>query len=670
MLSAVQERMLFSERGADIRQVAISGDIMALEKLLTPGRIGNMELNNRLVFAPIAARGAGPEGTLSDALARFYEVRAKGGMGLVIMGHTYCWREEQTDGAMGLWCDAHIPPLADLVRRMHSYGPKVAVELGGRGTRRPDGHSIAPSPVRFAFEDKPPKEIPVEQIEYFVECYGQAARRAREAGFDAVEIHAAHGKLVSLFLSSYSNRRTDAYGGTLEKRTLFPRQIVQAIRKQAGEDFPIIFRFSVDDMVEGGNTLEDGKQIARIMAAEGVDAFECSAGNQEKGWNTSFNYFFPRNCLAHLARPVGEASGKPVITVGKIHDPLAAELLLEEGAADFISLGRPFITDPELLIKAREGRYRDIKRCIYCLNCFTYKSRKDRIPTPGITCTVNPAAMREAEFPKPEPAAEPRRILIAGGGLAGMEAAHTLAERGHHVDLYEKAEDLGGQWIVAGKATYKSDFRTLIPWMLNAMKEAGVHVHTGVEVNRALLEQERPDVVVLATGAVPRGLPAAVDRPAHGGPSVVQGMDVIMDRAEVGDRVVVVGGRYIGMEVAIKLAKQGKDVSLLEAMEIGHGGIPRLVGIYRNEMVAAKVRFYPNSPLLRLNSEGVDAANNGSMLTLPCDTVVLAIGTVPVNNLVEDLEDLGLEYHAIGDCRQIGDALYAIREGAQIGRKL
>lgn len=449
-----------------------------------------------------------------------------------------------------------------------------------------------------------------------------------------------------------------------------PRQIVQAIRKQAGEDFPIIFRFSVDDMVEGGNTLEDGKQIARIMAAEGVDAFECSAGNQEKGWNTSFNYFFPRNCLAHLARPVGEASGKPVITVGKIHDPLAAELLLEEGAADFISLGRPFITDPELLIKAKEGRYRDIKRCIYCLNCFTYKSRKDRIPTPGITCTVNPAAMREAEFPKPEPAAEPRRILIAGGGLAGMEAAHTLAERGHHVDLYEKAEDLGGQWIVAGKATYKSDFRTLIPWMLNAMKEAGVHVHTGVEVNRALLEKERPDVVVLATGAVPRGLPAAVDRPAHGGPSVVQGMDVIMDRAEVGDRVVVVGGRYIGMEVAIKLAKQGKDVSLLEAMEIGHGGIPRLVGIYRNEMVAAKVRFYPNSPLLRLNSEGVDAANNGSMLTLPCDTVVLAIGTVPVNNLVEDLEALGLEYHAIGDCRQIGDALYAIREGAQIGRKL
>lgn len=196
---------------------------MTLEKLLAPGRIGSMELDNRLVFAPIAARGAGPEGTLSPALARFYEERAKGGMGLVIMGHTYCWREEQTDGSMGLWCDAHIPPLAELVRLDARLRARVAMELGGRGTRRPDGHSIAPSPVRFAFEPEPPREIPVEMIEYFVECYGQAARRAREAGFDAVEIHAAHGKLVSLFLSAYSNRRSDAYGGTLEKRTLFPR---------------------------------------------------------------------------------------------------------------------------------------------------------------------------------------------------------------------------------------------------------------------------------------------------------------------------------------------------------------------------------------------------------------------------------------------------------------
>lgn len=179
--------------------------------------------------------------------------------------------------------------------------------------------------------------------------------------------------------------RSDAYGGTLEKRTLFPRQIVAAIRRQAGEDFPIIFRFSADDMVEGGNTAADGLEIARIMSRAGVDAFECSAGNQEKGWNTSFNYFFPKNCIAHLARPVGDASGKPVIAVGKINDPLVAEHLLEEGAADFISLGRPFITDPELLIKAKEGRHREIRRCIYCLNCFTYKSRKNRIPTPGIT---------------------------------------------------------------------------------------------------------------------------------------------------------------------------------------------------------------------------------------------------------------------------------------------
>lgn len=641
---------------------------MTLKKLLQPGRIGGMEVPNRLVFAPIATRGAGPEGAMTPHLRRFYEERIKGGVGLVIMGHTYCWREEKTGGNMGLWSDDHIPPLAGLTRFAHERGVRMAVELGGRGTRRPDGQSMAPSVMRFGFEPNLPREISVEELTFFVEHYGEAARRAREAGFDAVEIHAAHGKLVSLFLSPYSNRRTDAYGGSLEKRTLFARQIVEAVKRKAGSDFPVIFRYSADDMIEGGNTAEDGVEIARVMSRAGVDAFEVSAGNQEKGWNTSFSYFFPKMCLAHLPRPIGDATGKPVIAVGKIGDPLMAEHLLETDKTDFVSMGRPLIVDPQLLIKARAGRFRDIKRCIYCLNCFTYDKRTAEIPLRGITCTVNPAAMREEEFDNPAPVQAPRRVMVVGGGLAGMEAARVLAERGHSVTLYEKNAELGGQWIVASRAEYKADFRTLIPWLSHAMEEAGVRVRVGTTVDRALLEAEKPDVVVLATGAKPREL--CVDRPDAGGPNVVQGMDVIMDRAAVGRRVVVVGGRYIGMEAAEKLARLGHAVSLVEALDLGHGTISRLSGLYRNRLVENDVHLYPRSPLLRFTSTGVDVANNGSMLSLPCDTVVLAIGTVPVADLAADLDALGVEWHAAGDCKRIGDALYAIRDGALLGRTL
>ena len=641
---------------------------MKLDLLLQPGRIGGLEVPNRLVMAPIAMRAADPKGFLTPALADFYELRARGGAGLIIMGHTFCWPEEKTGGNTGLWSDDHIAPLADLASRVHAHGSKLGIQLGGRGTRRADGRSMAPTAMRFGFEDGVAREITVEEIEYWVENYGLAARRAREAGMDCVEIHAAHGKLVSLFLSPYSNRRTDEYGGSLEKRCRFPMDIVRSIRRHAGDDFPIIFRFSAEDMLEGGNTQEDGIAIAKVMTEAGVDAFEVSAGNQERGWNTSFSYFFPRACLRHLPGPIREATGKPVLALAKINDVFMGEKLLQEGIADFISMGRPFVTDPWLLKKAIEGRTDEIRRCIYCLNCFTYGDRKHRMDVRGITCTVNPELLREREFAELKPAETKKRVMVIGGGLAGMQAAAVLGQRGHEVDLYEASSELGGQWLVAAHAGHKADFRTLIPYLKNEMKKGNVRVHLDTRVDEALLQQEKPEAVVLATGARPRELP--LPRPENGGPAFVQAMDVIMDRAETGQRVVVVGGRYIGMEAAAKLAGQGKHVSLVEAMELGHGTLARLKGIYRNMLVENDVHIFDRSPVLRVVSNGVDVAHTGSMLTLPCDTVVTAIGTVPNEELKAALEALGVEWHAIGDCDYIGDALFSVREGAEIGRKI
>ncbi len=640
---------------------------MVLEHILTPGRIGSLELPNRLVFAPVAPRAALPDGTLSPEQEYYLLERAKGGVGLINIGHTFCWPEEKTGGNTGLWADSHKKAFAALCSKVHSLGSKLCIQLGGRGTRRADGNSMAPSSIAVGYEKGKPRAITVEEIEYFVENYGNAAMYARECGFDCAEIHAAHGKLVSLFLSPYSNRREDAYGGSLEKRTLFLRQIMADIQKKAGADFPIIVRYSADDMLEGGTTLAEGVEQAKIFEKAGAAAVHVSGGNQEKGWNTSFSYFFPSCCLLDYAAAVKKAVHIPVIAVGKIGDVFQGDRILAEGKADFIALGRPLVTDAYHLTKARAGQARSIRRCINCLNCFTFGSRKERIPL-GITCTVNPDLFREAGF-APVPAATPRKVLVIGGGLAGMQAAATAAQRGHKVELHEAAPELGGQWLVAEHAAYKSDFRSLVPWLLHAMQDAGVEIKLNSRLSLADVQAINPDVVIVATGARPRDL-SGVDGLDSTQVKLVQAMDVIMDKAaDVGKRVVVLGGRYIGMEVAAKLAAQGRHVSLVEAFELGHGTESRLKGVYRNKLVENNVFIFDNSPLIRLTKNGADIAHRGSLLSLPCETLVLAIGTVPINEF-QSLDTSKYEVHTIGDALKIGDALWSIRDGAEVGRQV
>ncbi len=641
---------------------------MTLAKLMQPGRIGRLELRNRVVFPPIQNRGADENGYATPRMADYFAARGRGGVGLVIVQHSFCWPSAKLARGLALWDDECIPGLRDLARAVHATGAKIAIQLGGRGTRHDNGQgSVAPSSIRLSYEKDMPRELTGEELRYFLECYGQAARRAAEAGFDAVEIHGAHGKLISQFLSPYTNRRTDEYGGTVEKRTRFPREIIAAVRKQVGDDFPVIFRLSLAEFFEGGLTVEEGLEQVRLLDAAGADAFHVSGGGQEKVWNTDQSYFFPRMALVPLAAAAKGVTVKPVIAVSRIQDPFMAEQVLEKGQADFVAMGRPFLADPDILQKALEGRSADIRRCVYCLNCTTWGSRPE-LEQRGIGCTVNPAVLRETDFAL-SPTPRPRRVLVAGGGLAGMEAARTLALRGHSVDLYEKSPHLGGQWRVAERADCKDDFKTLIPWLKRGMEQAGVRIHLESSVDRELVRALRPDVVVVATGAVPRDLP--VERPATGGPAVIQAVDIIMDRVpDIGKRVVVVGGRYIGMETADKLARQGHHVSLVEAMDLGHGTIARLRGVYRNKLVESGVFIFDRSPVLRLSSTGADVAHCGSMLSLPCDSVVLAIGTVPVRDLLPPLAEMGVEHHVIGDSHAIGDALAAMRDGAELGRTL
>ena len=356
----------------------------------------------------------------------------------------------------------------------------------------------------------------------------------------------------------------------------------------------------------------------------------------------------------------------PVIAMSKLGEPALAEKTLEEGKADFICLGRPLLTDVRWLEKASAGDFASIRRCIGCLNCFTFNERQE-IQPPRVSCTVNPELLREPSYDTLIPSTSPRHIVVVGGGLAGMECSRVLAGRGHKVTLLEKNAELGGQWIIASHSPHKNEEKTLIPWLRRELDKAGVDVRLNHEANVKSIAALDPDDIVIATGAEPKYLP--LDVPA-GGPNIVQGNDVIMDRAKVGHRVVIIGGRYIGMECAVKLAKAGHHVSVVDAVEIGHGTNPRILGIYRNEMVENDVFLFPNSPVLRFMDYGVDIAHLNSMLSLKADTIVLAVGTRPVNGLASELEQAGFSFHLIGDCKRIGDALYAMRDGADMGRQL
>lgn len=639
---------------------------MDLSHVLEPGRIGKVELRNRLIFPPMQSRTADERFLATQRMADFYARRAESGVGLVIMQHSMCWPEARLPRGLGLWDDECIAPLSRVVKAVHARGAGIGIELGGRGTRQDNGRgSVAPSAIRLSYEQEIPHELSVEQLEYFVDCYGRAARRAVEAGMDVIEIHAAHGKMISQFLSPYTNRRTDGYGGSPERRTRFPREIVAAIRKAVGDDIPILFRMSMTEHFEGGIDVPEALEQIRLMDAAGVDCFEASGGSQEFSWRMCNSYLSPKMGNVEYAAAAKTATDKPVIAVARIQDALMAEQILAEGKADFISMGRPFMADPDLLVKTREGRTREIRRCLYCLNCSTWNMRPYLKET-GIGCTVNAELCREGGEYELNTAPAPKHILVIGGGLAGMEAARTLARRGHVVDLYEKNEHLGGQWRVASQGDHKKDFKTFIPWLVQDMRQAGVRAHTGVAADAAFIRARNPDAVILATGATPREL--KVDRPLSGGPELIQGMDVIMGRAVRGERVVVVGGRYIGAEAALILAGQGKHVSVVDAMPLGHGLLPRLFGSYRDRMVELGVFFFDNSPVLRLTATGIDIAHVGSMLSLEADAVVTAIGTVPDNTLEAALRDSGIPCHSIGDCAEIGDALKAVRDGADIGR--
>jgi 2,4-dienoyl-CoA reductase-like NADH-dependent reductase (Old Yellow Enzyme family)/thioredoxin reductase len=628
-----------------------------LTRLFQQGRIGTVEVRNRIAMAPMGVGLSTESGHVTDRLIAFYEARARGGVGYISTGGAYiCNLGKNPIKHQGIWDDDHIPGLRKVASAIKGCGAAAFIQLimpGADVSERPLG---IPHPLTGL----PPAKRSKEDIENVVELFVQASRRAREAGFNGVEIHGAHGYLISLFLSPKTNPRTDEYGGDTAKRARFACQIIENIKQRIGRDFPIIFRMNGDDYIDGGLTIDEAVIQAPLIVGAGADALSVSASIfQGYHWQIP-TMMQPSGCLTHLAAQVKKVVKVPIITAGKLGNPIIAERVLEEGKADFIAMGRPLMADPELPNKAKEGRLEDICPCIYCnLACATKKIPPDFITS----CSVNPICGHELDYVL-EPALHPKRVMVIGGGLAGMETARILAQRGHEVSLYEKANVLGGQWNIV--SSLESEVAALTRYLARGVEKAGVKVFLGKEIDRKMVEEDKPDAVVVATGAVPR-IP---EIPGIRGQNVVLAWDVLSGKVEVGQEVVIIGGRATGLETALYLAKQGKKVSVVGVRQIARNVGWFLKWYLKESLINYGVYLYPGTKVHSISDRGVTVIDESQVFFLKADTVVVAAGAEAQNKLAEQLKEVVPEIYTVGDAVEPRESTEAIHEGFRVGRQI
>ncbi|MEW6263899.1 MAG: FAD-dependent oxidoreductase [Thermodesulfobacteriota bacterium] len=637
---------------------------MKFPRLFSPIQIKGLRLKNRIMMPAMVVGFADPRGYITDRYLKYMEARAKGGTGLLVTEAAYVTLPGKIlPGEVGIYDDTMIPGLARLAEAVHRHGAKLAVQLnhGGRQTHPSiSGYEVvAPSPLPCPRRQAMPRALTSTEIEELVRAFALAAARAQKAGVDAVEIHGAHGYLINQFMSPYSNKRTDRYGADREGRLRFPLEILAAVRARTGPDFPIIFRLSADEYVPGGLTLEESIPMAKNLASGGVDVLHVTGGVYESIEMTAQPMQIPQGCLTHLARAIKKELSIPVATVGRIVEPSLAEQILTEGTADLVAMGRALIADPNLAAKARRGEEDDICRCVGCMQgCLGVHD------TPGIKCLQNPAVGRDEEAGLP-PALNSKRVLIVGGGPAGLEAARVAAGRGHQVELYEQAETLGGQINLASIPPGKKEFLHVRTWREKKIKELGVEVHLSTKMTVDKVIACSPEVVVLATGSRP-ALPAI---PGLEKVKACTAQEVLSGFAIPDKQITVLGGGLVGCETALFLVERDKDVAVIEMLaELAKDAQERMRNVMLRDMNRKGIKAYTNAKVIALTERGVVAEQAGARIIVPADFLVLALGAEPERSLAEGLKGSfpgGL--YQIGDCSTPRNALYAIEEAFNAG---
>jgi NADPH-dependent 2,4-dienoyl-CoA reductase/sulfur reductase-like enzyme len=506
-----------------------------------------------------------------------------------------------------------------------------------------------------------PRALSREEIEERVQAYVQAARRVKEAGADGVEIHMAHGYLLDQFLSPFSNQRKDEYGGDTSRRLKMPLEVLKAVRKEVGPDFPIICRVSADEYVEGGLKLEESKEIARALEKDGADALHVCACIAASGYLNHPPYYVEEGVFTHLAQGIKSVVRIPVITVGRIRTPELANRILEEKKADLISMGRALIADPELPIKALQGKIEEIIPCISCNRCIASLRRG------ALQCAVNPETGREGVF-KLQKAGRPKKVWVVGGGPAGMKAAEIAARRGHQVTLYEERNELGGQFILAAIPPGKQVLGDFTAYLTRQLKKLPVKIVMGKSFNPDLLKDGKPDVAIVATGASPSLPPIEGIRETR----VFTIEDALLHSAQLGQRVLVLGGGGIGAEVADHLSEVGKEVTLVEMREaIAQDLVVHLQHFLNKRLKEKGVRILTSTKAVRFEKQDLWVEDPQGTRKLPVfDSVVISLGSKANDELVQAVKGKVSEVYVVGDASKPREVMEAVLEGEEVALKI
>jgi len=664
------------------------------EKLFEPIKIGSAVIPNRVAMAPMGIIGMVTEdGCFTDRAVEYYVERARGGTGLIITGAVKVENEIEKLKMPTFPCITlnplhFITRAAELTERVHAYGSKIFVQVtAGLGhNAHPimlDCQPVAPSAIPNYWEPSVTcRELSTEEVERLVESFAEAAEIAKACGFDGMEIHAMHeGYLLDQFTMSFFNRRTDKYGGDLEGRLTFPIEIIKAIKSRVGKDFPVILRFSVKSYIKGwnrgglpgenfeekGRDLKEGLIAAKILQDVGYDGFNADAGSYEAWYWAHPPNYMKHGCYVELTEELKKVVSVPVLMAGRMEIPdLAAQVLSEGKAADMIVLGRGLLADPSWPNKVKMGQEKGIRPCLGCQDGCLGRIFEGK----PLSCAVNPACGREREMTL-TPAQKPKKICVIGGGLAGMEAARVAALRGHDVTLYEKGSRLGGHLLEASVPEFKKDEVRLLEWYEAELANAGVKVKLNTKITLEHLKKDNPDVVIVATGSVPKDL----DVPGRDKNNVIKAEELLLGRGKAGQDILVVGGGLVGCETALWLAQQGKSVTIVEMLdELMSAGMPQC---HANKMMLldlldfCKVKSITGAIVSEVTADGAVLTDKNFRRTeVKADTIVVAIGLREEKGLYDSVRKEFPNTYLIGDAMKVRNFMFTIWDAFEVARNI